>query len=319
MQLLEPVRNYLSRRHIGVPDDWLGACIEWVLSEYPQRNVSFIQDKVYQEWLHANLCELATSCLPLQVQERAPTTISGHFALQINSVRDISEPAYSQLLKVEGADTENTSVSATQDPRAAWERKAERMLMLELTDGTTVVEGMEYRSAPNLNVGLSPGTKVLVYGTIMMRRGILFLTQQNITVLGGKVVALLETNNQRNTLVAALNASYDDDTQTENGGGSNNITWTSVPSTHSGDSGLGGGRGGMRPQGGSLENTAPAVNLDDEELDFFDDAAFEHEFDEELIPEDPSDQNQPLEGEFYEDTALENEFDDDLDAFMSQM
>lgn len=40
MQLLEPVRNYLSRRHIGVPDDWLRACIEWVLSEYPQRNVS---------------------------------------------------------------------------------------------------------------------------------------------------------------------------------------------------------------------------------------------------------------------------------------
>lgn len=65
--------------------------------------------------------------------------------------------------------------------------------------------------------------------------------------------------------------------------------------------------------------SVPPVNLDDEELDFFDDAAFEHEFDEELIPEDPSDQNQPLEGELNEDTALENEFDDDLDAFMSQM
>lgn len=36
---------------------------------------------------------------------------------QINSVRDISEPAYSQLLKVEGVDNENTSVSATQESK----------------------------------------------------------------------------------------------------------------------------------------------------------------------------------------------------------
>lgn len=32
--------------------------------------------------------------------------------------------------------------------------------MLELTDGTMVVGGMEYRPAPNLSVSLSPGTKV---------------------------------------------------------------------------------------------------------------------------------------------------------------
>ena len=32
----------------------------------------------------------------------------------MNFVRDISEPAYAQFLKVEGADNENTTVSATQ-------------------------------------------------------------------------------------------------------------------------------------------------------------------------------------------------------------
>lgn len=49
-------------------------------------------------------------------------------------------------------------ISQTQTQAAR--EKADRMLMLELTDGTTVVEGMEYRPAPNLSVNLSPGTKV---------------------------------------------------------------------------------------------------------------------------------------------------------------
>ena len=46
-------------------------------------------------------------------------------------------------------------------PQPEQEMKANRMLMLELTDGITVVEGMEYKPIPNLNINdLSPGTKV---------------------------------------------------------------------------------------------------------------------------------------------------------------
>lgn len=306
MQLLLPVRRYLTNRHINVPDDWLTACIDWVISEYAQQNVPFIQDKVYQEWLHADLTELATSCLPPQVTEQASTTISGHFPLQINSVRDISEPAYAQLLKVEGADTENTTVSATQDHRTTWERKAERMLMLELTDGSTVVEGMEYRAAPNLSVSLSPGTKVMVYGSVKVRRGILFLAQHNITVLGGKVMDLLETNDQRNTLIAALN-NRDNDAQQQHRGNNDNNTQArrhEEPQTHASTS---------RP----VNTTEPAIHDDD--LDFFDDEIFENEFDQDMTLENESTQDPAVEREFAQDLDLGNEFDDDMDAFMSQM
>lgn len=54
-------------------------------------------------------------------------------------------------------------ISGIIHPQTTQERKAERMLMLELTDGSTVVEGMEYRAAPNLSVNLSPGTKVRLF------------------------------------------------------------------------------------------------------------------------------------------------------------
>lgn len=55
---------------------------------------------------HINLKFVSKCCLS-----------SRRTVFQINSLRDISEPAYSQLLKVEGVDNENTSVSATQQPK----------------------------------------------------------------------------------------------------------------------------------------------------------------------------------------------------------
>ncbi|KAG0729579.1 RecQ-mediated genome instability protein 1 [Chionoecetes opilio] len=303
MHQVVPVKRYLSTRHITVPEDWLTACVEWALTEYAQRNVSFIQEKVYQEWLHADLTELATSCLPPQIQDQLSTTISGHFPLQITSIRDISEPAYGQLLKVEGADTENTTVSATQDYRTARERKPERMLMLQLSDGTTRVEGMEYRPASNLNINLSPGTKVLVFGSIKVRRGILFLTQQNITVLGGKVVDLIEANNQRNTLMAALNNRDTDDQEQrwiiDNEEQPDNHE---EPQTGSRTNrGAGGTRSQNDNEGNEIEEPEAlslqekTVSNGEEELDFFDDdEIFESGFDEEFTLEEESVQDRPL-------------------------
>uniref|UniRef100_A0A0P4WAD2 RecQ-mediated genome instability protein 1 n=1 Tax=Scylla olivacea TaxID=85551 RepID=A0A0P4WAD2_SCYOL len=314
MQLVLPVRRYLTNRHITVPEDWLSACIDWVLSEYSQNNVPFIQEQVYQEWLHADLTELGTCCLPPQTQDQPSTTITGYFPLQMNLVRDISEPAYAQLLKVEGADTENTTVSATQNHMTQTAReKADRMLMLELTDGTTVVEGMEYRPAPNLSVNLSPGTKVLVYGTIKVRRGILFLTQQNITVLGGKVMDLLEKNDQRNTLIAALNTQDTDPQEQPRRYNYNNTQ----PGTRSSSTTM--GTVGARSQSSSAASTALPTTTEDEEFDFFDDEIFESGFDQNMGLESELIQDPAVNHEFNEDLALENEFDEDLDEFMSQM
>ncbi|XP_045131379.1 recQ-mediated genome instability protein 1-like isoform X3 [Portunus trituberculatus] len=274
MQLVLPVRRYLTNRHITVPEDWLTACIDWVLSEYSQNKVPFIQEQVYQEWLHADLTELGTCCLPPQIQDHLSTTISGYFPLQTQAARE----------------------------------KADRMLILELTDGTTVVEGMEYRPTPNLSVNLSPGTKVLVYGTIKVRRGILFLTQQNITVLGGKVMDLLEKNDQRNTLITALNTQDIDSQEQPRRYTSNNTQ----PGTNTGIA-------GARSYSNSGASAALPTTNEDEEIDFFDDEIFESGFDQDMALENELVQDSADNHEFTEELNLENEFDEDLDEFMSQM
>ena len=38
------------------------------------------------------------------------------FYFQINSLRDVSTPAYSQLVKIRGKENENVQVTATQQP-----------------------------------------------------------------------------------------------------------------------------------------------------------------------------------------------------------
>lgn len=48
--------------------------------------------------------------------------------------------------------------------------------------------------------------QVLVKGSVLCRRGILMLTADNVTVLGGEVDALVETNTPVNSLKQAMYA-----------------------------------------------------------------------------------------------------------------
>ncbi|KAB7500104.1 RecQ-mediated genome instability protein 1 [Armadillidium nasatum] len=159
--------------------------------------------------------------------------------LQINHIKDIGLPAYSQLQKLRKDDVENTNVSAEKNftqclyplPfksqfsklhkhyddyngclsytrlslfKAAWEPKPSRMLLLQLTDGTTVVQGMEYKPINSLSLAMKPGVKILLKGSIETRRGILLLTSSNVTVLGGEVESLLLTNAPENIMRRTL-------------------------------------------------------------------------------------------------------------------
>lgn len=207
MAVTTNVKNFLKNKHITVPDEWITACVEWVQSENPGLNLSnsrLLNDKVYEQWLHADLTELGTCSLPFGLSQKRTAPLSGYFALQINSVRDVGQPAYAQLQRVRRADNENARVSAEQSHQPAWEPKPSRMLMMQLTDGTSVVQGMEYRVIPALNHNLKPGTKILISGNITSRHGVLLLTRENMTVLGGEVESLLVTNALENVLARKL-------------------------------------------------------------------------------------------------------------------
>uniref|UniRef100_A0A8C3I9Y3 RecQ-mediated genome instability protein 1 n=1 Tax=Chrysemys picta bellii TaxID=8478 RepID=A0A8C3I9Y3_CHRPI len=164
------VETWLSSTwHVKVPLTWLEACINWIQQE--------------------NGCNLTQT----QINK------------QIDSLVDVSQPAYSQLQKIRGKNTVNEEVTAnTQAPQKSWEAKPTRMLMLQLTDGIHQIQGMEYQPVPVLHSNLPPGTKITIQGKTAYRLGVLLLKSENVKLLGGEVDALLEEYAQERVLARLI-------------------------------------------------------------------------------------------------------------------
>lgn len=198
---------WLKSRHILVPGDWLEACVEWIIEENQGIRLSQTQlnGLVFEQWLLADLREIGSKCLPDQIASTQKFQLNGVFALQVDSMVDVGKPYYGQLQKVQGSESRNVEVTA--EPAPPWEPKPTRMMMLTMTDGDVTVQGMEYKPISCLSGQMKPGCKVLVKGSVQCRRGILMLTADNVTVLGGEVDALVETNTPVNSLKQAMEQS----------------------------------------------------------------------------------------------------------------
>ncbi|XP_075405957.1 recQ-mediated genome instability protein 1 [Tenrec ecaudatus] len=193
--------------HIKVPPMWLEACINWIQEE--NHNVTLsqaqINKQVFEQWLLTDLRDLEHPVLPDDILEIPKGELTGFYALQINSLVDVSQPAYSQIQKLRGRNTTNDHVTAeTQVPQRPWEAKPSRMLMLQMTDGILQIQGMEFQPIPTLHSGLPPGTKILIYGNISYRLGVFLLKPENVKVLGGEVDALLEEYGQEKVLARLI-------------------------------------------------------------------------------------------------------------------
>ncbi|XP_053480336.1 recQ-mediated genome instability protein 1 [Ictalurus furcatus] len=196
-----------STWHIQVPQAWLDACVEWVTEEaggvaLPQAQLN---QQVLDQWLLTDLRDLAHPVLPAGISEAEKMELNGCYCLQVDSLLDISQPAYSQLQRVRGSHCSNDEVTAvTQATQKPWEAKPTRMLMLQLTDGVQNLEGIEYRPIPALTANLPPGTKLQVVGMVMVRLGVLLLKPENVKVLGGEVEELMEVHSQSRVLYRTL-------------------------------------------------------------------------------------------------------------------
>ncbi|CAK7300305.1 RecQ-mediated genome instability protein 1 [Vulpes lagopus] len=197
----------LATWHVKVPLMWLEACVNWVQEENDNVNLSQAQmnKQVFEQWLLTDLRDLEHPLLPDGILEVPKGELTGFFALQINSLVDVSQPAYSQIQKLRGKNTTNDLITAeTQVTPKPWEAKPSRMLMLQLTDGIVQIQGMEYQSIPALHSDLPPGTKILIYGNISFRLGVLLLKPENVKLLGGEVDALLEEYAQEKVLARLI-------------------------------------------------------------------------------------------------------------------
>ncbi|XP_078494524.1 recQ-mediated genome instability protein 1 [Ciona intestinalis] len=196
-----------NNKTVQVPQDWLAACINWLNSENQGEALTTqqIQNQVYGQWLDTDLSDLEQPTLPDEILLEK-YMLRGKYCLQINSLLDISQSAHSQLLKLQNKENSNTTVSAeTQATQKPWEKKASRMLMLQLTDGVTNIQAIEYQTIPTLNETLPPGIKVLIKGPVLCREGVIMLSPRHIEVLGGEVEDLFHGSCKEATLHKALN------------------------------------------------------------------------------------------------------------------
>lgn len=82
---IESLRSWLDGEAITVPEGWLEACLDW-LSEQSggEMNSSQLKDAIYQQWLHADLNELACPILPDQNSIAQETLLlEGELCLQV--------------------------------------------------------------------------------------------------------------------------------------------------------------------------------------------------------------------------------------------
>ncbi|MFT7811857.1 recQ-mediated genome instability protein 1 [Arapaima gigas] len=197
----------MSTWHIQVPSSWLEACVRWILEESRGTDMpqSQVNQQALEQWLLTDLRDLSHPVLPAGISEALKTEVSGFYCLQMDSLLDISQPAYAQLQQWTGKDCSNDGVSAvTQATQRPWEAKPTRMLLLQLTDGVQNLEGMEYEPISSLNTSLRPGTKILLQGSVQCRLGVLLLKPENVKVIGGEVEDLLEQNSQSRVLCRKL-------------------------------------------------------------------------------------------------------------------
>ncbi|XP_052418430.1 recQ-mediated genome instability protein 1 [Carassius gibelio] len=196
-----------SQWHIQVPHAWLDACVNWIKEEadgepMPQ---SLLNQRVLEQWLLTDLRDLSHPVLPERISEAQKMDLNSCYCLQMDSLLDVSQPAYTQLQRIRGTNCSNDQVTAaTPETQRPWEAKPTRMVMLQLTDGVQSLEGMEYRPIPALSTNLPPGTKLQLVGPIVVRLGVLLLKAENVKVLGGEVEQLLEIYSQSRVLCGTL-------------------------------------------------------------------------------------------------------------------
>ncbi|CAF94920.1 unnamed protein product, partial [Tetraodon nigroviridis] len=184
-----------SSWHIQVPFTWLEACVEWLQEEAGgagRLSQQQINQQAFDQWLLADLRDLDFPVLPEGIAQARKIELNGTYCVQVDSLLDISQPAYSQLQKLRGTDCANDEVSAvTQATQRPWEAKPSRMLLLQVTDGVQSLEAMEYQSIPALSTALRPGVKLQLNGNMVCRLGMLLLGPSNVKVLGGEVEDLV--------------------------------------------------------------------------------------------------------------------------------
>ncbi|CAH1391535.1 unnamed protein product [Nezara viridula] len=119
--------------------------------------------------LDIDLRELGGCAFPPEMNKGKYESVTGNMVVQIQKIRNISEPKANEESK-----------------------HAPRMFKLILTDGTQSCSALEMSPLVDINFNTPPGTKLKLKGEMVISHGLLLLHTENVEVLGGRVIVLVE-------------------------------------------------------------------------------------------------------------------------------
>uniref|UniRef100_A0A146KS23 RecQ-mediated genome instability protein 1 n=1 Tax=Lygus hesperus TaxID=30085 RepID=A0A146KS23_LYGHE len=202
----------MRSRGVAIPRDneWLNACIECFVSNTPRHSPNELFDFVFEQWTLADLKDVAAGTLPTGCANCTKMILKGQYAVQFNYFINVAVPAHKQLQKIRRPDAQinlevdNERQEKDKDSFRDRNNKGNsRSLKIEITDGVTTVVGFESTPIPVIKNKI-PGEKAVLTGPIEVRKGVLLLNHNNVTLLGGEVDTLLVPNAEENILARAL-------------------------------------------------------------------------------------------------------------------
>ncbi|CAG2103540.1 unnamed protein product [Medioppia subpectinata] len=215
MMRLTAIKEFLRSKFITVSDQWV--------TNQLNANTAISNESAYQQWLNTDmktnspLNALPIDCNQLKVDQtnrkHIKTTLNGKYAVQINSIEDISRPQVlteADALEDEGLsssddDNDNTNTKLFKrtkaKPKKEVTKRGPRMLRMVLSDGITECKAIEYKPIECLSESTAIGTKLLLSGPIDIYAAVMLLTVRHVTVLGGSI-PLQTTDNRQPSLFA---------------------------------------------------------------------------------------------------------------------
>ncbi|OCH94365.1 hypothetical protein OBBRIDRAFT_823487 [Obba rivulosa] len=189
------VKDWL-RQHYPKPDvdpQWLDECYAWIEGEFrlnPITQFDDIVEHINSQLLQSDLRDstIAGTGLPPNVTEEDDIVLTGPPVLvEIVAITEIGHSAFSlqqvRQARLEHADLEDLEDENDEDegPIPKYPRS---MLKLQLSDGTTTIQAIEYRRLPELTLGETQLGYKMLLKNVPVRRGVAFLEPKCVVMKG---------------------------------------------------------------------------------------------------------------------------------------
>ncbi|KAJ7650190.1 hypothetical protein FB45DRAFT_1050260 [Roridomyces roridus] len=188
-------QHYPSPR---VDAEWLDACYAWVVDEHqldPASQMPAIINHVEAQLLQSDLCDSMShgTGIPLPLLTAIEGTLRGPVLVEITAMTEVGASALSldqvRVARAErlaaGADAEEGNEADLEvDGEGPVPNYPRSMLRFQLSDGASTLSAFEYRSLPELRLGVTPLGYKLVLKDVLVRRGMAFLEPTCVTFKG---------------------------------------------------------------------------------------------------------------------------------------